>query len=117
VEATGLKFYQVLWLILSGTCLAFLAFWYARFLRRSTGQIRLFDPADRRRVLTWAALLGLPYLAVVPRSYHMFEPGGFSIDKHAVYGSLQPYLLLLSVVVLLYGLSQRRRGDPRQDPN
>lgn len=109
VEESGLKIYQVLWMIVSGGSMAFLGFLYLRHLKRATGVIRFFDPSDRKRVFLWAALLVMPYLLVVPYSYHVFEPGGFAVDKHALYGSLQPYLVLLTGVILALGFVIRSR--------
>jgi hypothetical protein len=110
VEESGLKFYQVMWVLVSLLSLAVIGWVYGRFLLRSTGAVRLFDPADRSRVLRWSAILVAPYLVVVPFSFHVFEPGGFTIDKHAIYGSLQPYLLLVTVVVVSLGVLLRWRS-------
>jgi hypothetical protein len=109
VEQTGLKVYHVLWISISLGCLGLLGFFYGRFLKRSTGAFRLFDPGERGRALWWVALLVGPYLLVVPFTYHVFEPHGFRIDKFALYGSLQPYLLLLAAELTAVGFVVRSR--------
>ena len=119
VDRTGLKVYHVLWILVSCLCLGLLGLGYARFLKRTTGSVRLFDsadPADRRRALVWAALVVVPYLIVIPFTYHVFEPGGFRVDRYALYGSLQPYLLLLAVELTMLGFVARSRERKGNSP-
>jgi hypothetical protein len=116
MEETGLRFYQVVWITLSLCSMGVLFIVYLRFLKRVTGRIRLFDRADRGRALLWLTILIAPYLVVVPFTYHVFERHGFRIDKHAIYDSLQPYLLLVTGILVLLGFLLRRPAAAKPPP-
>jgi len=113
VERRGLEIYHALWIFVSSFCLGLLGLLYLRFLKRSTGSFRLVAPGEYGRTLVWSGLFVVPYLVVVPFAYHMLEPGGFRIDRYALYGSLQSYLMLLTFELISLGWILRLRERKR----
>jgi hypothetical protein len=109
VESTGLKFYQLLWIIVSLGGLMVLLIVYRRYLRRATGTTRLWDPADGHRIMLWLGILLVPYLVIVPIAFFP-DWRGFQLNKHTLYASLQPYLILLTGIVTFLGVALRLRG-------
>jgi hypothetical protein len=110
------EFYQVLWSGVSLLSLGILGWAYARFLRQSTGSFRLLDLSDRRPLRLWLGLLTVPYLVVALFCYRLFEAGGPVLNKHTIYRTFQPYLLLLTGTILVLGLVRlvrHRRLPPR----
>jgi hypothetical protein len=118
VEQRGLEIYQALWILVSSAGLGLLGLLYLVFLKRRTGGIRFFSPGELKPTLIWLGLLGIPYLFVIPSAYHLFGPAAVRLDRRAVYGSLQPYLMLLVVELTVFGFLLRIRAarDSRSRP-
>src|SRR5689334_1942661 len=104
------EFYQLLWVLVSTLSLAVLAWTYRRFLRRASGSARWLDFSEPRPLLRWATILLGPYLVVGLFCYRVFADGGPVVDKHTIYRTLQPYLLLLTATVGTFGLIRRRQA-------
>jgi hypothetical protein len=113
VEQRGLEIYQALWIAVSLIGLGLLGVIYFVFLKRRTGGLRLVAPGELKPALLWLGLLVAPYLLVAPFAYHLFGPGNVRLDRRAVYGSLQPYLMLLAAEITVFGLLLRIRASRR----
>jgi uncharacterized BrkB/YihY/UPF0761 family membrane protein len=104
------QFYQVLWIVVSLLGMGLVAWVYVAFVWRTTGSRQLLDWGDRRRSWLWCLLLVVPYLLVSIFCFEVFGPQGPIVNKHTIYRTFQPYLLLVTALIVVVGVVRRVRS-------
>ncbi len=109
-ERERFYFSRVLWVALSGLGMGVLAFSYAWLIRKRTGRWAWFDRRETGRYAAWFALILLPFFVVAFGTENPVRhwPWRYQVE-HFVYDTMALYLVVISVLMILFGFALRLR--------